>query len=51
MTRNYINEEYDNWEEILDLFCFAYRGSVHASTYCGDVTRVGWRFAEMRQAS
>ena len=33
MLRNYVNEEHDNWEEVLDLICFAYRGSVHSTTH------------------
>ena len=32
MLRNYIGHKHDDWEDVLELVCFAYRASVHSST-------------------
>ena len=32
MLRNYVNNEHDDWEDVLELVCFAYRSSVHSAT-------------------
>ena len=33
MIRNYVKDNHENWEDVLELVCFAYTASVHASSY------------------
>ena len=33
MLRNYTKNTHDDWEDVLELLCFAYRSSVHSSTH------------------